>query len=91
MFYTFCEIGRDKKLLDFYLENIITNIDTSRLYIDNHIVMKHIIKSNKYNGFKIVRGAYHNQDKKTGLLYLKKDSFSLKLLINSPPNICFNL
>jgi len=31
------------------------------------------LKSNHYNGFKIVRGAYYNQDKQSGLLYSKKE------------------
>jgi hypothetical protein len=68
MFYTFCEIGRDKKLLDFYLENIINYIDTSRLYIDNHFVMKHIIKLNKYDRNTIDKICFLDKEDPTSLV-----------------------
>ncbi len=48
-FYYFCNIGCDKLLVDFYLSNIITYVDTDKLTIDNHVVMKRIIELNKYD------------------------------------------
>ncbi len=48
-FYNFCHFGSDKKLVDFYVNNIITNIETSKLNIDNHIIMKRIIELKKYD------------------------------------------
>ncbi len=63
MFYHFCEIGCDKKLLEFYLLNIInTTIDTFKLNIDNHIIMKKIIQSNKYDRNTIDEICFHDKE-----------------------------
>lgn len=68
MFYTFCDIGSDKKLFDFYLENIITYIDTFKLNIDNHVIMKYIIKSNKYDRNTIDEICFHDKEDSTSVI-----------------------
>ena len=62
MFYNFCNIGCDTKLLDLYLSNIITNIDIFRLNIDNHLIMKKIIQSNKYDKNTIDEICFHDKE-----------------------------
>ncbi len=43
-FYYYCDYGLHDKLVDFYINNIIKDIDYKSLNIDNHIIIKKIIQ-----------------------------------------------
>jgi hypothetical protein len=61
IFYYYCDNGLHDKLVDFYINNIIKDIDYKSLNIDNHIIIKKIIQKN-YNNYNINNLCFANFD-----------------------------
>lgn len=74
----------NQEMINYYSNYCITNYQYNIFYktyqmyrIDSlQLLQKDLLNYNNF-GIKLVRGAYHNQDKKTGLLYLQKEDTDL--------------
>jgi hypothetical protein len=60
-FYYYCDNGLHDKLVDFYINNVINDIDYKSLNIDNHIIIKKIIQK-CYNNNNINNLCFANFD-----------------------------